>query len=96
MDSSAGISETKAFGLGTLAVSEAGGGRFFSLCAESSGFVSMQEERAETSILWSKFTGEEGESIALPSEETGLLQRPSPCRYRMHFFFLLRTIKSCM
>lgn len=33
--------------------------------------------------------GERGESIALPSEETGLAQRPSPCRYRMHFFFLL-------
>lgn len=33
--------------------------------------------------------GDGGESIALPSEETGLAQRPSPCRYRMHFFFLL-------
>lgn len=56
------------------------------------GAESFSEVKAEA-VHWSTSKGEEGESIALPSEETGLAQRPSPCRYRMHFFFLLRTVK---
>lgn len=58
-------------------------------CAKSASLSGVKAE----DMHWSTSKGEEGESIALPSEETGLAQRPSPCRYRMHFFFLLRTVK---
>ena len=71
---------------------ETGKGSGCSLCAESAGAASLSEGKAEE-MHWSASRGEGGESIALPSEETGLAQRPSPCKYRMHFFFLLRTVK---
>lgn len=61
-------------------------------CSQSAGAASLSEVKAED-LHGSTSEGEEGESIALPSEETGLAQGPSPCRYRMHFFFLLRTVK---
>lgn len=71
---------------------ESGKGSCCCLCAESAGAASLSEGKAEE-MHWSASRGEGGESIALPSEETGLAQRPSPCKYRMHFFFLLRTVK---
>lgn len=37
--------------------------------------------------------GDRGQPRALSSEGTGLGQRPSPGKYRMHFFFLLGIVK---
>lgn len=37
--------------------------------------------------------GDLGQPRALSSEGTGLGQRPSPGKYRMHFFFLLGIVK---
>lgn len=37
--------------------------------------------------------GDPGQPRALSSEGTGLGQRPSPGKYRMHFFFLLGIVK---
>lgn len=37
--------------------------------------------------------GDVGQPRALSSEGTGLGQRPSPGKYRMHFFFLLGIVK---
>lgn len=37
--------------------------------------------------------GDWGQPRALSSEGTGLGQRPSPGKYRMHFFFLLGIVK---
>lgn len=91
-EGSAGAGEHPALGLEeqTAAVrgAETGRGSVCSLCVESAGAASLSEGKAEDTH-WSASRGEGGESIALPSEETGLAQRPSPCKYRMHFFFLL-------
>lgn len=61
-------------------------------CIRSAGAASLFGIKAED-VHWSTSKGEGGESIVLPLEETGLEQCPFPCRYRMHFFFLLRTVK---
>lgn len=71
---------------------DAGKGLAWFWCVKSAGAASLSEVKA-VDMHCSTSKGEGGESIALPSEETGLAQRPSPCRYRMHFFFLLRTVK---
>lgn len=65
-----------------------GQGSGWSRCSGSAEAASCSDGKAE-GVHRSASGGERGESIALPSEETGLAQRPSPCRYRMHFFFLL-------
>lgn len=41
----------------------------------------------------SRGAGDTGQPRALSSEGTGLGQRPSPGKYRMHFFFLLGIVK---
>lgn len=88
--------ERWALGLEELAAGPAwaktGKGSGGSRCAEAAGAAGWSEGKAE-GTRWSASRGEGGESIALPSEETGLAQRPSPCKYRMHFFFLLRTVE---
>lgn len=57
----------------------------------TSSSVGKRDSRRYDGESWG--AGDTGQPRALSSEGTGLGQRPSPGKYRMHFFFLLGIVK---
>lgn len=80
-----------AHGAGGLRAAERPGDARLGSAGLASSAVGRRGSRRYEGESWG--AGDPGQPRALSSEGTGLGQRPSPGKYRMHFFFLLGIVK---